>query len=77
MPPRPQPAKEPFFQEIYIDETSRSGSHRFLVIGGIIIPKHLAEAFESDIMKARMPRLAARFDSKMRLLPATDRRCSL
>ena len=57
--PRKPPAHEArSFEEIYLDETSQTG-HRFLIIGGIVIPQQFSEQFEQDILEARRPRLAA------------------
>jgi Protein of unknown function (DUF3800) len=64
-------AREPqdeasFIDEVYIDETSWT-NHRFLIVGGIRIPSILSHQFEADIIKARVPKLALRFDSEMQL----------
>lgn len=45
-------------EEIYLDETSQTG-HRFLIIGGITIPRRVSTQFESDILEARRPKLSA------------------
>lgn len=45
-------------EEVYLDETSQTG-HRFLLIGGITMPRRFSEQFESDILEARRPRLTA------------------
>jgi hypothetical protein len=58
MPRKPPPHEAGSFEEIYLDETSQTG-HRFLIIGGIVIPLHLSEQFKDDILEARRPRLAA------------------
>jgi hypothetical protein len=48
-------------EEIYIDETSQNGvGHRFLIMGGIVVPIHMSRQFERDIIDARWPRLAWR-----------------
>jgi hypothetical protein len=53
-------------EEIYIDETSQNGiGHRFLIMGGIILPINLSRQFEQDIIQARWPRLAWRLNKKM------------
>lgn len=57
--PRPISAQDvDRLEEIYVDESSQT-NHRFLIIGGIIIPHRLSEQFTKDILKARRPRLAA------------------
>lgn len=57
----PKEHERELFHEIYIDETSQN-DHRFLVLGGIVIPREFYAEFESDIFEARPSRL--RFDSK-------------
>lgn len=52
--PLPHEAKR--FEEVYIDETSQTG-HRYLVLGGIIVPYHYSAQLEQDILEARKPRL--------------------
>jgi hypothetical protein len=47
------------FNEIYIDETSQN-DHRFLVIGGIMLPLKYSALFERAIFTARSPRLQKR-----------------
>jgi hypothetical protein len=54
----PLPAEAKRFEEVYIDETSQTG-HRYLVLGGIVLPYHHADRFEQDILDARQPRLSA------------------
>jgi hypothetical protein len=56
MPWEPRPHEANLFEEIYIDETSQTG-HRFLVMGGIVIPRKFSTQFEADIINARLPRL--------------------
>ncbi len=57
--PRPLPPSDTEkIEEVYIDETSQTG-HRFLVIGGIVIPQLFSEKFEQDILAARHPDLLA------------------
>ena len=57
----PREYERHLFHEIYIDETSQN-DHRFLVLGGIIIPREFYVEFEADIFAARPSRL--RYDSK-------------
>jgi len=45
-------------EEVYIDETNQSGSPRFLVLGGIVLPQRLSRQFERAITDARKPRLS-------------------
>jgi hypothetical protein len=44
----PREFERHLFHEVYIDETSRN-DHRFLALGGIIIPRELSAEFEADI----------------------------
>lgn len=52
----PREQEKHLFHEIYIDETSQNG-HRFLVLGGIVIPREYSAEFTADIIEARRPRL--------------------
>lgn len=76
--PRKRPTHEAdSFEEIYLDETSRTG-HRFRVVGGIVVPQHLSERFEEDILEARRPKLAAEWpDSAKNSTQPTTHPCSL
>lgn len=58
MPWTPLPHEAKRFEEVYIDETSQTG-HRYLVLGGIIVPLHYSAHLEQDILEARKPRLTA------------------
>ena len=58
MPRQLTPQDEAKIEEVYLDETSQTG-HRFLIIGGITIPRHFSEQFENDVLEARRPKLAA------------------
>jgi hypothetical protein len=51
------------FEGVYIDETSQTG-HRFLVLGGIVIPRTFSAQFEADIIEARSPRLLPVLNSR-------------
>ena len=62
----PQPHEAKSFEEVYIDETSQTG-HRFLVIGGIVIPYHFSELFKETIQEARKPRLTAEVEGGTKL----------
>lgn len=63
----PKPTETELLEEVYIDETSQSG-HRFLVIGGITMPKYLSAAFDAYMTKARAPtKLEAHLTDKMQL----------
>lgn len=44
------------FSDIYLDETSQT-KHRFLLIGGLIVPTHAAALFEGMMRVARVPEL--------------------
>ena len=57
----PREFERHLFHEIYIDETSQN-DHRFLALGGIIIPRELSVEFEADMLAARSKKL--RYDSK-------------
>jgi hypothetical protein len=50
------PADDSQLSEIYIDETSQT-KHRYLVLGGIIIPRTKSDHFETIIREARLPEL--------------------
>jgi hypothetical protein len=57
--PRPLPPSDAEkIEEVYIDETSKTG-HRNLIIGGIVFPQRFSEQFKQDILEARRPKLAA------------------
>jgi hypothetical protein len=60
----PREFEKHLFHELYIDETSQN-DHRFLVLGGIIIPRDVSAEFEADMIEARSPRL--RYNSKDQL----------
>lgn len=42
--------------DIYIDESSQT-RHRYLVLGGIIVPTASVEAVNAEIIKCRLPEL--------------------
>ena len=46
----------PPIAEIYVDESSQNG-HRFLVLGGLIVPQNDVEGFCQSIDRARLPEL--------------------
>lgn len=48
----PQPHEADLFCNVYIDESSQN-KHRFLVLGGLIVPLSHAEIFDADIISAR------------------------
>src|SRR3954469_19798564 len=48
----PLPNEADLFCNVYIDESSHN-KHRFLVLGGLVVPLSLAAAFEADIIAAR------------------------
>lgn len=48
----PLPHEADLFCNVYIDESSQT-KHRFLVLGGLVVPLSHAAAFESDIIAAR------------------------
>lgn len=50
-PPNPE-----LLHELYIDESSQT-KHRYLVLGGLIIPRSLLDEFERKIREARLPEL--------------------
>jgi uncharacterized protein DUF3800 len=49
---QPLPHEAELFSNVYIDETSQN-DHHYLAIGGIIIPRKYAAAFEAAIINAR------------------------
>lgn len=72
--PRPLTSDdEAKIEELYLDETSQTG-HRFLIIGGITIPRRFSDQFENDILEARWPKLAAERSGtdKLREMKWTD-----
>jgi hypothetical protein len=52
----PQTADIDLFSEVYIDESSQT-EHRYLVLGGIIVPRTFSTHFEGRIQQARLPEL--------------------
>ncbi|NJO34567.1 MAG: DUF3800 domain-containing protein [Rhodospirillales bacterium] len=52
MPWTPLPHEADLFCNVYIDESSQT-KHRFLVIGGLVVPLSHADAFEAFIIAAR------------------------
>jgi len=46
----------PPFSDVFIDESSQTG-HRYLVLGGIIIPSNLTEEFVRRLSERRLPEL--------------------
>jgi hypothetical protein len=48
------PGEKPTTYNVYIDESSQT-KMRYLVIGGLVIPKEYADRFEADILAARGP----------------------
>src|SRR3954451_10989301 len=59
----PLPHRPDLSEEVYIDETAQTGA-RYLVIGGVVIPRILSRTFQLDVMAARQPRLAITIDPK-------------
>ena len=54
MPWTPLPDEADLFCNVYIDESSQT-KHRYLVIGGLVVPLSHADAFEASIIAAREP----------------------
>jgi hypothetical protein len=52
MPWMPLPHEADLFCNVYIDESSQT-KHRYLVIGGLVVPLSHADAFEAAIIAAR------------------------
>lgn len=48
----PLPHEADLFCNVYIDESSQT-KHRYLVLGGLVVPLSHADAFEADIVSAR------------------------
>jgi hypothetical protein len=56
MPRKPWIPKEheaQLFHEIYMDESSQNGRHRFFVLGGIMLPMIYSDMFEAAMIEAR------------------------
>jgi hypothetical protein len=53
---QPQIDDVDLFSEVYIDETSQT-KHRYLVLGGIIVPRRFSADFEDRIQRARLSEL--------------------
>lgn len=51
-----EPPDPRLLHDIYIDESSQT-KHRFLVLGGLILPEASAQEFEDRILQARLPEL--------------------
>lgn len=52
MPWTPLPHEADLFCNVYVDESSQT-KHRYLVIGGLVVPLSHADAFEASIIAAR------------------------
>jgi Protein of unknown function (DUF3800) len=59
-----KPTDDELLEEVYIDETSQTGQ-RFLVLGGLTIPKYLSTEFDAYIANARTHKLTPRLRSDM------------
>jgi uncharacterized protein DUF3800 len=60
MPRNPWIPKEheaQLFYEVYMDETSQNGRHRFFVLGGVMFPMIYSDMFEAAMIDARPERL--------------------
>ncbi|MBZ0148218.1 MAG: DUF3800 domain-containing protein [Pseudorhodoplanes sp.] len=57
MPRPPLPHEADLFCNVYIDESSQT-KHRYLVLGGLVVPLSHAAIFEADIKAARDPLIA-------------------
>lgn len=53
----PREHEAQLFSEIYMDESSQNGSHRFFVLGGIMLPLIYSDLFEATMIEARSRRL--------------------
>jgi Protein of unknown function (DUF3800) len=53
----PLPHEADLFCNVYIDESSQT-KHRYLILGGLVVPLSHAKLFESDIIAARDPIIA-------------------
>lgn len=53
----PQPHEADLFCNVYIDESSQN-NHRYLVLGGLVVPLSHSALFEEDIKAARDPLIA-------------------
>jgi hypothetical protein len=65
---QPKPEDRDLYCNVYIDESSLS--HRYLILGGLVVPLTYAGLFESDIIAARAntPRPATRSNGAPRVL---------
>lgn len=64
----PLPHEADLFCNVYIDESSQT-KHRYLVLGGLIVPLSHADLFEADIIAARESIIApTRVDAKPRII---------
>jgi len=64
----PLPHEADSFCNIYIDESSQT-KHRFLVLGGLVVPHSHVDLFESDVIAARDPIIAPfRADGRPRVI---------
>jgi hypothetical protein len=52
MPWEPLPHEADLFVEVYIDESSQT-KHRYLVLGGLVVPMDYIDRFDADIIAAR------------------------
>ncbi len=52
----PGPADLSGFSDIYVDESSQT-KHRFMLLGGIVVPTQSVQRFEAAVMTARRPEL--------------------
>jgi hypothetical protein len=53
----PLPHEADLFCNVYIDESSQT-KHRYLILGGLVVPLSHADLFEADIIAARDPVIA-------------------
>src|SRR6476620_7991100 len=64
----PLPHEADLFCNVYIDESSQT-KHRYLILGGLVVPLSHAEIFENDIIAARDPIIApSRADGTPRVI---------
>jgi len=53
----PREHEAQLFSEVYMDESSQNGRHRFFVLGGIMLPMIYSDLFEAAMVEARPARL--------------------
>lgn len=64
----PLPHEADLFCNVYVDESSQT-KHRYLVIGGLLVPLDFADAFERDLATARADSIPLKYpDGSVRVI---------